>query len=653
MNELENRIKELELELSNLKSEIVAGKQIENKLRESESILLESQRIANMGSFIHDLKDQTAVWTENCYVLYGYKPFEFEPTLEHYKNRVHPDDWHLVEEGFDFVLKNKVTTTAEVRIILPDGTVKWFQNNIVPIFQDDKIVKISGVNIDITERKISDIALKESEEKSRSIMENSADAIFVADQKGQYIYTNKEVSAMLGYTSEEMKRKTIADITNPNKHEEIYAIFNQVLTEGKGYTEIELLKKDGNFISTDLNAVLLPDGTVYGSCRDITERIRIEQKLKESDTKYRLIADYNYDWEFWLSNELKFNYNSPSCERVSGYKPVDFSNNPNLFTQIIHKEDLATYESHHKSSGNNKACKEMDYRIITSSGDIRWISHVCQPVFDEEGNYLGRRGTNSDITSRKNDENKISELNTELKRKNADKDRFISILSHDLRSPFNNLLGLSEILTENINKLNIDVIKTIGSHIHTTARNTYNLLEDILKWAGAQQGKIPFNPQILNFRDLCIGILKILNPNANVKYITINYSASDQINIFADTDMVKTVIRNLVSNAIKFTNTGGIIDINAEQNSEYVTVSIADNGIGIEPENLKKLFDISEVLTTKGTAGETGTGLGLLLCKEFVAKHGGKIWVESEEGKGSAFKFTLPIPADRANDIND
>jgi PAS domain S-box-containing protein len=485
--------------------------------------------------------------------------------------------------------------------------------------------------------------LKESEEKFRSIMENSADAIFITNQQGEYVYTNKAVTVMLGYTSEEMKRKTIADISPPNKFEEYFEYFKQILNEGKGFTEIELLKKDGNLISTDLNTVLLPDGNVYGSCRDITERKHSDQALKESDTKYRMIADYNYDWEFWLTNGKRFKYNSPSCERISGYKAIDFFNNPDLFTQIIHPDDLSLYKNHLEPESEKKACNGIDYRIITRSGEVRWINHVCQPVYDESGVNIGRRGSNSDITRRKNDENVIFELNRKLRELNADKDRFISILGHDLKSPFNNILGLSEVLTEDIRKLNAEEIDDIANNIYKTARNTNNLLEDILMWARTQQGKIPFKPKKINFSEICRKMLEILNPGAYAKNITISYSVSDHTDVYADIDMLKTIMLNLVSNAIKFTYRGGAININAEENSGYVTISVLDNGIGIKSEDLTKLFDISEVITTKGTANESGTGLGLLLCKEFVEKHGGKIWVESKAGEGSDFKFSLPI----------
>jgi signal transduction histidine kinase len=279
----------------------------------------------------------------------------------------------------------------------------------------------------------------------------------------------------------------------------------------------------------------------------------------------------------------------------------------------------------------------------------RWIDNIITVIYTSYSIYLIISFIHKNYTLERL---KAEKSEIRLNQLNADKDRFISILGHDLKSPFNNLLGLSELLTEDIKKLDIGEIETLAKQINKTAHNTYSLLEDILKWAGAQQGKIPFKPQILNLRTICIEIFEIIRPIANTKNITINYSAPDEINIFADGDMLKTIIRNLVSNAIKFTNNGGHIYINAEKNSENIVISVSDNGIGISDDDLKKLFDISEVLTKKGTAGESGTGLGLLLCKEFVEKHNGKIWVESEIGKGSDFKFSLPTSVEQLTTIN-
>jgi signal transduction histidine kinase len=239
-------------------------------------------------------------------------------------------------------------------------------------------------------------------------------------------------------------------------------------------------------------------------------------------------------------------------------------------------------------------------------------------------------------------EQALKENEKKLIQLNIDKDRFLSILGHDLRSPFNALLGLSDLLKDNIHNYRIDEIENIATQINKSAQISYNLLDDILTWVRTQSGKIPFNPQKLIFKDICKNIYDILKPNADAKNIRINYFIPDDINVYADIDMLKSVLRNLVSNAIKFTNIDGRIDINAEVNSGKVVITVSDNGIGINPDNLAKLFDISKVLTTTGTAEETGTGLGLLLCKEFVERHGGNIWVESQYGKGSEFKFTIP-----------
>ena len=236
----------------------------------------------------------------------------------------------------------------------------------------------------------------------------------------------------------------------------------------------------------------------------------------------------------------------------------------------------------------------------------------------------------------------IKSQNEELKKLNADKDRFMSILAHDLKSPFNSLLGFSQLLSENIRKYNIDKIEKQIKIINNSARNIFRLLEDLLMWAEAQSGKIPYEPQKLSFIDICTDVVEVLKPNANVKNITINYFTEEMIIVFADIGMLKTVLRNLVSNAIKFTNTGGQINIYAEKTQSNITISVSDNGIGIAREILNKLFDISQTHTTKGTVNESGTGLGLFICKEFVEKHDGKIWVESEIGKGSNFKFILP-----------
>jgi signal transduction histidine kinase len=237
---------------------------------------------------------------------------------------------------------------------------------------------------------------------------------------------------------------------------------------------------------------------------------------------------------------------------------------------------------------------------------------------------------------------RAEESEKQLLKINSDRDKFFSIIAHDMRSPFNTFLGLTKMMAENLDTFSIREIQEIVMQMSDSATNLYSLLDNLLQWTRMKQGLIPFEPRNLNFIHICQSAVEVLKPNADIKNITIHLPEGDELNVFADSEMLKTVMRNLVSNAIKFTKNGGQINISALQTSDNVIISVSDNGIGIDPENLSKLFNISHIQTTKGTAEEKGTGLGLLLCQEFVEMHGGKIWVESELNKGSRFIFTLP-----------
>lgn len=252
-------------------------------------------------------------------------------------------------------------------------------------------------------------------------------------------------------------------------------------------------------------------------------------------------------------------------------------------------------------------------------------------------------GIIEDITERKGAELTINRQNDELRKLNADKDHFMQILAHDLRNPFNALMGISDIAMKEIQELDKEKIAEYLKIINQTAHKTYNLLDDLLIWSKSQSGLLSFHPQEYSLIDIFNDIVELNQEMANDKNITINCIVSKKIKVFADKSMLKTVLRNLISNAIKYTNTRGEINIFAENDTNQVIISVSDNGVGISKENISKLFDISYQNTTKGTKGESGTGLGLLLCKEFVEKHDGKIWVESELERGSTFKFTLPL----------
>lgn len=267
-------------------------------------------------------------------------------------------------------------------------------------------------------------------------------------------------------------------------------------------------------------------------------------------------------------------------------------------------------------------------------------------------------GVVTDITEIINAENVINQKNTQLEKLISDRNRFISTLAHDLKSPFNSMLGFSDLLVENIRNYDIEKIDNNIQIINYSIHQTYNLFNDIISWAKIQSNRLSFNPVNTDFGRLCSATVKSLTLNATNKKIRIHQIYPEGNYIFADPDMIKSVLRNLISNSLKFTGTNGTIKIMCYRSStvgmsgkvkeyltefpSYLVIAVEDNGTGIDPERLAHLFDLSPDHISIGTAHEVGTGMGLLLCREFISKHNGKIWAESTQGKGSTFFFSVP-----------
>jgi signal transduction histidine kinase len=244
---------------------------------------------------------------------------------------------------------------------------------------------------------------------------------------------------------------------------------------------------------------------------------------------------------------------------------------------------------------------------------------------------------------------KLKEIEQKLKILNETKDKLFSIIGHDLRGPIGGFKLLIEILLSDDDYSDSKSLKEILQTIQKTATSTYSLLENLLDWAKSQRNEIVFNPQKNSFEETILCTVDLFEETFKNKGIKIKYNIPKNSTVFADKNMLLTILRNLISNAIKFTPNGKKIQISVVQNNDEHVVTIKDEGVGINPENLTKIFKEAEHVSTYGTSGEKGTGLGLLLCKDFITKHNGKIWVESELNKGSAVSFTLPIENEKTS----
>ncbi len=272
----------------------------------------------------------------------------------------------------------------------------------------------------------------------------------------------------------------------------------------------------------------------------------------------------------------------------------------------------------------------------------RWFEVMRNPLKDARERQLGSLLILHDITHRKRSEEQLKKLAGDLTELNAMKDRLYSIIGHDLRSPFNSILGFAELLANSYDEFTDDDRRTFANNILAASRNTFNLLENLLEWSRIQMGRTPFNPEEINLSLMINETFHLLRLSAEQKNIRLTVDVPSQQTVPADRNMLNTMLRNLISNGIKFTMPGGAVKVSSSMHNGFLEIRVSDNGVGMIDSIQKKLFRIDSLVSTPGTSNEKGTGLGLILCKEFIEKHGGTIRVDSRIGEGTTFTLNFP-----------
>ena len=645
--------------------DITERKRTEDKLKQSEIALKKAEEIGKFGYWQLHLNEKLMISSDGASIIYGFDTNENilaqvqRMAHEEYRPMLDKALYNLIHQGLIYDVEYKIKRESDGKIIDIHSKAE---------FDAAKNI-IFGTVQDISEQKHLEETLKLNEHFMKTIMDNLPGMVAYWNSELQNSFANEAYLSFFGKTKEQMQGISMLELMKSELFAQNKPFVQRVLAGNKQSFERTLIKQNGTTSYTWAQYIPDFDGEkvkgFFAIVTDITEiknaQIELEQlnqqlqlrsieigSINNNLTKERdliqkylnlvevLILSFNTDGSIQMVNRKGL--------EILGYEKDELQNKnwfktclpqPQGMEQIfpIYKEILA---------GNIESFEHFENEIITKTGEKRLIAWHNNYLRNENGVIEASISSGEDITDRKQAELKIQQQNMELIKLNTDKDRFISILAHDLKSPFGSLVGFSELLLANIRKYDISKIEKHLTNIYNSAQNIYSLLDDLLMWARSQSGHLQFEPNEYNFAKLNADIIQVLTPTANAKKITINQFADSDIIVYADIDMLKTVLRNLISNAIKYTNCEGTIDITANKSPSEITISVSDNGVGIAPQNLSKLFDMAQKHTTSGTSGEKGTGLGILLCKEFVEKHGGRIWVESELGQGSTFKFTLP-----------
>ena len=478
------------------------------------------------------------------------------------------------------------------------------------------------------------------------IFNNVTDLIFLVKIEGKDKYrfetVNKSYLEVTKLKENEIIGKTFDEVLSPAVFNRVKKLYENIIKTGKTLVQEEVwedIPADTLHVEVKMTPVSLNSHKIthiLGSAHDITER----KKRERIEIGYKVILDAVTEAIYIQDQEGKFLDVNNGALNMYGYERKDFIGNTPEFLSAPGKNDLEATIDHIKKAFAGKT------QIFKWWGRRKNGEAFPKEVILNKTNYLGQDAiiaTARDISERYKIEEEQKKNTQDLLDLNNSKDKFFSIIAHDLRSPFNGLLGFSKVLSDEFDELTKDEVKEYISYVYTSAKNVFNLIENLLQWSRIQTGRMEFQPIRIDLHELVFKIVNLYTSVAIEKHISLRNLIPISAIIKADQNMLNSIIQNLIANALKFTNLGGSVSVTYELKNNFHEISVTDNGVGISKINQKKLFRIDIHYSTIGTANEEGTGLGLILCSELAEQNGGSIHLESDLGKGS--KFTLKLPA--------
>lgn len=563
----------------------------------------------------------------------------------------HPEDIHSDLDNMALLNSGEIGGfQMEKRYIKPDGSIAWINLTVAALNVNAYKTKRHLAMIeDITERKHTEEQIR----KLSTAVEQSPASVVITDVNGDIEYVNPKFSETTGYSFNEVISKNPRILKSVETPPEVYKELWETITSGKEWKgEFHNKKKNGEqyWELASISPIRNHKGIIthfLAVKEDITKRKKADKELRASEEKYRLLAE-NIKDVIWIYHvrKNKYKYMSPSVLQMRGFTAEEdkkHSLEERYTPDSAQKAKDAIHRMAQEFISNPKQKKQYynEFQEIAKDGSLYWIETISQPQYTKKGE-VEILGVSRNIEKRKRAEQAMKENEIHLQKLNATKDKFFSIIAHDLKTPFNGIMGFSDLLSEQIQNKDYEGIDKYAQIIQQSSKSAVDLLMNLMEWSRSQTGRLEFTPEYIEIVKLIIGVTELLQGSALQKSISISRNLPRNAVVFADKSMISTILRNLISNAIKFTHQGGKIEISIEQKQKELLVAVKDSGVGINKADIDKLFRIEGKFSKPGTINEKGTGLGLILCKEFVDKHNGEIWVESEIGSGSTFIFTIP-----------
>ncbi len=477
------------------------------------------------------------------------------------------------------------------------------------------------------------------------LIENIPAILFIVDKKGFIKNFNVSAKEFLGAYDKDSESNSFFDFIESDK-KTILKIFEQSNQITFPQTiEVRFTAKNNKTFYTNLSinkysGYKTTEEFFIISVFDLTHHKMQAELIKESQLRFENIAN-SAPVMIWITdvNGLFIFVNNIWNEFTTRSIGEELGLN---WIQDVHPDDMNYLISVYQKSIEERISFQHQFRFKRKDNVYRWIMMNGIPRFNDVNIFLGFIGTCIDITHQKEDEDYIKKINDELENANHNKDKFFSIISHDLRSPLSGIMSLLDIIVSDYDTLDETEKKEILFEAAKTSKNTYTLMENLLEWSRVQSDQISYEPQNISLTLMLNAVKNLYYQKLKEKGISLNFDITPEYFVFADSNMTETILRNLISNAIKFTKDFGLILVSIEILDDDVLIKIKDTGVGMDEKQIAKLFKLDETHSTVGTSGERGTGLGLLLSKELIEKQGGKMWIESLVNSGTTFYFTLP-----------
>jgi two-component system, sensor histidine kinase and response regulator len=672
-------------------SDISARKNAEQALHEAELRWKFALEGSGLGVWDWNVASNEVYFAPLWWSMIGYAEGELKSHFDTWNMLLHQEDRLRVLETLNAAFQKEVSEyVVDFRMRHKQGWWKWVQARGLVVERDSNgaPLRMIGVHVDIHETKLAAEKLHDSEAALKLAQRVAQMGSWQLDIEGNHLFWSEETYRIFGISKDiPLTLDSFVSVIHPEDVDAVLAAWNAAMT-GAPY-DIEhriVVEHEVIWVRERAQITFAGDKPVFGvgTVQNISDRKLAQARLAESEERYRILADYSPDWQYWLSEDGKYLYVSPGCETISGYPPQGFLADSGLMRSIMHPDDRVVWDAYWTdihAHEQNQPHVLMEFRIIDTGGQVHWIEHQCQAVSSSKTEYRGRRGVNRDITQRKAFQQELEQHREHLEaivaqrtselvaaRMRAEeasraKSTFLANMSHEIRTPMNVIIGLTHLLRRAATQpKQAEQLDKVGE----AARHLLGIINDILDISKIESGKMTLEVADFGLSQVIGNVLNLIRDKAVAKGLSLSSTIDPNLPnaLRGDALRLGQVLLNFAGNAVKFTEQGaiGIAVRLVERNGDQLRVrfEVSDSGIGMSEEQFARLFQSFEQADTSTTRKYGGTGLGLAISKRLVGLMGGNvgddvdndesrdIGVESQPGAGSCFWFVIPLLAGAA-----